>query len=141
MVFLTQREHGAAELLKKLRIKGYDTAGCQEALSECQRLGLQCDYRFSASLSRTRVQQGYGPMRIKQELNAKGVDEEIITQTLKELAFDWPEIAKGVWEKKFSKHKSVVHKELQKQQRFLLYRGFPQSIIIQLMKNTMMCEE
>jgi len=65
---LTRREHGAIELNDKLIQKGFDSAEVKDAIDACQRLGLQSDERFVENYSRSRIRQGYGPLKISQEL-------------------------------------------------------------------------
>src|SRR5690606_19883156 len=79
---LQRRDHGAAELLMKLQQKGASILEAEEALLECQRLGYQSDARFAEAFCRARVNQGYGPLRIKQELQAKQIDLTLIEEAL-----------------------------------------------------------
>jgi regulatory protein len=121
------------ELTDKLIRKGYNRGESEEALSECQRLGLQSDERFAESLCNARIRQGYGPLRITQELQAKHIEREIINAMLNQHQESWEEHAIAAWQKKFKQHDGCAT-ELQKQQRFLLYRGFSPDIIARLFK-------
>lgn len=129
---LARREHGVWELTIKLSQKGYDKKLIAEALAECQHRGLQSDSRFAESLCRQRVQQGYGPLRIRQELHAQHLDKELIDKTLNQAETDWLQCAQKVYTKKFKQSKNLTFAESQKQQRFLQYRGFPMDVIDQL---------
>lgn len=128
--YLTRREHSVLELKKKLEQKGYSELDIVKAVEECQRLGYQCDNRFTEQLCRTRIMQGYGPVRIKQELAAKGISAEMIEQVLEhEPQESWLERASAVASKKCRTFVNLSWDEQQKLKRFLLYRGFPGSII------------
>lgn len=129
---LARREHGAFELTEKLIQKGYDETMASEALLECQRLALQSDARFAEMVCRARVNQGYGPVRIAQELQAKRVNNELIEEVLAQEQDNWLSYAEVVWQKKFKSRQDVSFAELQKQKRFLQYRGFPGEIIAQI---------
>ncbi|WP_419419021.1 recombination regulator RecX [Legionella sp. D16C41] len=125
---LARREHGMIELTKKLISKGYTAQESKEAILKCQMLDLQSDKRFAESICYTRVQQGYGPVRIMQELQAKSINKELITQALALYEEQWEQQALLVWQKKFKDLDFHLTSELQKQIRFLLYRGFPSEI-------------
>lgn len=70
---LTRREYSAMELCDKLKQKGFSPNDVQSALHECQRLGYQSDGRFVENYIRVRIHQGYGPLKIRQELKNKGI--------------------------------------------------------------------
>src|SRR3546814_5195711 len=86
---LARREHGAHELADKLRQKGYSQPESNEAIAECQRLGLQSDQRFVESLCRARIRQGCGPLKINQELHTKQIDRELIDKALEQEDDNW----------------------------------------------------
>jgi len=130
---LARREHGAHELAGKLIQKGYSQEDTENAIVECQRHGWQSDSRFVEAVFNTRIRQGYGPLRISQELQNKYICRELITAKLDEYEEQWQEHAHAVWQKKFMPPENFI--DMQKQQRFLLYRGFPIEIIAQLFKN------
>lgn len=129
---LARRAHGSLELKSKLRQKGYAEQEVHDALETCQRLHYQSDEMFCEQLCRIRFQQGYGPLRIRQELQAKGIAKELIEQCLTCESLDWHQAAQAVWEKKASSYSELTLKEQQKLQRFLLYRGFPADLIRQI---------
>lgn len=131
---LSRREHGAYELQHKLAKKGYLDTDIQAALLECQRLGLQSDSRFVENISRTRIRQGYGPLRIRQELKNLQIDSELIEMVIQQEAQQWLSYAIEVWQKKYKKHDDNTFNEQQKQKKFLLYRGFSTEIINQVFK-------
>lgn len=131
---LTRREHGALELCDKLEYKGYSHEDVRIALEECQRLGLQSDSRFVESYCRSRMRQGYGPLKIYQELKNKGIDADLIHCMLNQEQHSLLSHAMEVWQKKSKGKLEFSFLELQKQQRFLLYRGFSMDIIAQVIK-------
>lgn len=126
---LSRREHGASELADKLALRGYSSEEVNEIIAECQRLGLQSDARYVESLCHTRIRQGCGPLKISQELQAKQVDRELIETVLQQEQDNWLTYALAVWHKKYKNQDDIPFAELQKRQRFLLYRGFPTDII------------
>ena len=130
---LMRREHGLHELSEKLIRKGHDRDESMDAVHECQRLGYQSDERFVESFCNVRIRQGYGPLRISQELDAKQIARELISTQLSAYEDSWEAHALAAWQKKFESNDVCAH-ELQKQQRFLLYRGFPADIISKVLK-------
>lgn len=132
---LARREHSAWELTTKLLKKSYSAEEIQGALQECQRLGLQSESRFVESVLRTRIAQGYGPLKIRRELQNLQVDENLINDTLQYEQDNWQACAKRVWEKKYKNHGDFSYMGLQKQKQFLLYRGFASDTITALFKD------
>ncbi|HAT6979005.1 TPA: recombination regulator RecX [Legionella pneumophila] len=134
LCLLSRREHCAMELCDKLKQKGFNLNDVQNALHECQRLGYQSDERYVESYIRARIHQGYGPLKIIQELKNKGVDPELIQSVLQEERDNWVDYALRAWEKKFKRQDDFSYSEMQKQQRFLLYRGFDRDVISKVFK-------
>ncbi|GGI79445.1 recombination regulator RecX [Legionella impletisoli] len=133
---LARREHGAHELFQKLAQKGFTSIEADAAVAECQRLGFQCDERFAESVCRNRVRQGYGPLRIEQELKQLRIDGDVIQQILSQEQHSWLFHAKAAREKRFQDGENLTGDAIQKQKRFLLYRGFPSDVIHQLFKQS-----
>ncbi|HBI21848.1 MAG TPA: recombination regulator RecX [Legionella sp.] len=125
---LARREHGEHELVLKLERKAHSTQDIQDALLECQRLGLQSDARFVESLMRARVRQGHGPLRIRRDLEQVMIARELIDDIFLQEQDHWFLHAKAVWVKKYqlqdehpADHSFAAQ---QKQKQFLLSRGF-----------------
>jgi regulatory protein len=131
---LSRREHGARELCDKLEHKGYSATEAKDALEACQRLGLQNDSRFIDNYSRSRIRQGYGPIKITQELKIKGIDTELIQHELRHERDNWLTYAMEVWQKKSKGKLDLSFEEMQKLQSFLLYRGFTMDTIMKVVK-------
>lgn len=132
---LSRREHGEQELVNKLVQKGFSELEAFEAIEQCQHLGYQSDIRYAQSLYRTRANQGYGPVRIEQQLKQVGICAEIIEEAYDATEADWVALAKAVKEKKFRADVEPSFEHLQKQKQFLRYRGFPTSVINHLFES------
>lgn len=130
---LARREHSVAELNDKLLHKGYCDLDIENAINRCLQQGLQSDARFAESLVRTRIRQGYGPLRIRQELQMKHISPALITEVLSAEHENWLMHAMVVWEKKYKASGDVSFENKQKQKQFLLYRGFTPDIIAELL--------
>ena len=132
---LARREHGAHELVQKLSQKKHLVHDIQEAIAECQRLGLQSDARFVESLCRTRIRQGYGPSKIRQDLKNVKIDRELIDDALRLEQENWVSYAIDVWTKKYKEQDDTSFAAIQKQKQFLLYRGFSMDTIGEVFKD------
>ncbi|KGP63681.1 recombinase RecX [Legionella norrlandica] len=131
---LSRRDHSAMELCNKLKQKGFSSKDVQDVLEECQRLGYQNDSRFAESYIRSRIHQGYGPLKITQELKNKGLAPDLIQSALQQEKNNWFDYALQAWQKKFKGQDELSFSEIQKQQRFLLYRGFDRDIVSKVFK-------
>jgi regulatory protein len=79
---LTSRDHGCAELAKKLAQRGYGDQDIQLAIKDCLRLSYLDDERFSLNFMRQLVRKGYGPKQIQQRLRSRGISMPIIQEVL-----------------------------------------------------------
>lgn len=130
---LARREHGARELEYKLAQRGIDQERAAEVVGELARSGWQSDGRYVASLVRARVAQGFGPLRIESELEAAGVADGLIRETLAAAETDWKALAVEVHARKFGQVPKNGS-EWQKQYRHLAGRGFESDQIYAALK-------
>lgn len=88
---LSRKEYSAAELLQKLKLKGYDLEESLQALHQCQEKKYQSDVRFAESYIHDQALAGFGLNTIKMKLKQKGVKEEDIETALEQAPFpiDW----------------------------------------------------
>ncbi|WP_444930160.1 regulatory protein RecX [Microbulbifer sp. SSSA002] len=131
---LTRREHSCRELRQKLAAK-FPGADFEALLERLQELNYQSDQRFAEVFARSRVQRGQGPIRIRQELQQRGVGGELIARALEQLEVDWFELAAEMLQRKYRASISAEFprdqwlKERARRQRYLAYRGFPADAI------------
>lgn len=135
MSLLTRREHSAHELITKLTQKGHSEEATQHALVTCQRLELQSDTRFVESRCRLRIRQGYGPVRIRNELQQAHIESFLIDEALQKEQEHWVDYARAVWAKKYKQGTEATYAAVQKQKQFLLYRGFTMDTIAMVFSN------
>lgn len=95
---------------------------------------MQSDERFTESFVHHRVSNGHGPIKIEQELQQRGVEQDIISTCLYSGSIDWLALAESVRVKKFGEAKPDDYQNKAKQSRFLYSRGFGNAIINQLIK-------
>ena len=121
---LARREHSCAELLAKLVRSGHDRAEAERAVGGLAERGLVSDARFAEALVRSRIGRGAGPLRIRRDLEARGVGSSIVGGVLDPDDEEWETRARGVREKRFGAAAPAGRGEAARQARFLLARGF-----------------
>ena len=124
MDYLARREYARGELVAKLETAGYDAELSFVEVSRLTGEGLQSDTRFAESFVQSRINQGKGPVRIRQELKERGVNESEVDDALEEADPDWYRLASEVRQRKFGAELPLDFKEKARQMRFLQYRGF-----------------
>lgn len=123
MGLLVGREYGTHELRLKLQARA-DSATVEEVLSWLQSQRLQSDDRYAAMLLRSKANRGQGPLRIRQEMQQKRLDAQVLESAFAEFEGDWFELALAAYEKKFKSPLGTDPKERARRQRFLAYRGY-----------------
>ncbi len=126
---LARREHSRRELKLKLRQKGYEGEETGQALDRLSDQHYQDDERFAGSLVRSRVAQGYGPMRIRAELKTHGLSDAGIRALLDEADVDWNANAAAQMRRRFGSGSTQDRDERARRAQFLLRRGFPAATV------------
>ena len=133
MDLLARREHGRAELARKLRQRGAEAELIDSALERLSEEGLLSDERFLESFIRSRANAGYGPLRIRDELNQRGLPRAAVERALADNPIDWAENLHELWQRRFAGLPADA-RERAKQGRFLLYRGFAHEAVSRLLR-------
>lgn len=123
MMLLGRREYGSNELIQKLSGKG-SADDVAHVIGWLQEQNMQSDHRYAQTLLRSKASRGYGPQRIRQEMQQKRLAADAVAQAFEAYEGDWFEQALNVYEKKFKTPMPQDHKERAKRQRFLQYRGY-----------------
>ncbi len=134
MDLLSRREHSFKELYDKLRLRGFEPDEIDVALEKLVSENLLNDDRFTESYVHYRVQKGFGPLRIKNELSDKGIDNEIIQNQMESYESAWSELMQQQRIKKFGAEIPADYKEKMKQARFLQNRGFSPELVMRLFR-------
>lgn len=123
MSLLARREHSRLELRQKLARRFSSAELIDSVVQNLADEALQSDDRFAEAFAAMRKRKGQGPIRIINELQLRGVDEEIISRYIDPGDEDWVTLAHSVCLRKYS---ALASKPAQraKQMRFLQYRGF-----------------
>lgn len=130
---LARREHSRKELLNKLTLKGYGKDSVMAVLDELARQGWQDDQRYAQSYARSRIQKGYGPVRIDYELRQNGIESVDLDEIVQQVAGSWMDVLERVYSRKFKQDRAIGRHEWAKRSRFLVQRGFPGEMISALL--------
>lgn len=157
MRLLGQRDHGEAELRRKLmtppqpftkppsykarqdkepgsraapkEIEEICPEQVEEVIAYCYQHNWLDDARFAERYITGRSNRGLGAQRIRSELMQKGVDKETIGEALENCEVDWCNKAYDLATQKFGQPLPTQWKDKSKVLRYLLYRGFFQEEI------------
>lgn len=121
--WLGRRDYSQHEIIQKLRLKKYPADSCKTVVAQLASAGLINEQRFTENYTHWRQGKGFGPIRIMQELQARGIPAEMIAEHIKITDNAWLIAAQGVWRKHFKSVPSDIKLRF-KQMRFLQYRGF-----------------
>jgi len=131
--FLARRDHTCMELTVKLRGKGFGPDAVAHALDRCRELGYLDDAKTAWAIAGHLTERGYGPLRVRQTLLQKGVDEALVQKALVRCGDEATQVlrARRMLEKKPArKHPATdVWKRRQAAYRYLAGRGFSSEII------------
>ena len=120
MDLLARREHGRAELSRKLRQRGATQDLIDPALDRLAEEGLLNESRYLESYIAS------------EELSQRGLPRGEIDAALSESGVDWSENLREVWRRKFARLPQDARERAQ-QGRFLSYRGYSMEAISRLL--------
>lgn len=126
---LSRREHTRLELGRKLKAREFSSSEIEELLDLLESEGLQSDARYTEGYIHSRRRRGFGPLKIKLELQGRGVCADLVDN---HVDFDdqvWLDTAHREYVKKFGNQTVESAKERVKRERFLQSRGFTSDII------------
>ena len=127
---LAQREYSRQELTDKLAEQDVSPEELALALAQLEAKGLVDDARVVETLVNRRAGK-LGSMRLRQELQVKGVSPDLVAQAMTDLKGSELARARAVWQKKFGQLASSGA-ERNKQARFLASRGFSGEVVRQV---------
>ena len=133
MDLLARREHGRVELTRKLLQRGACPEMIDVALDRLTEDNLLSESLYLEIYISYLARSGYGPLRIREELNQRGLARSDIEQALRECGFNWQEQLEDTWRRKFSGQLPEDARERARQGRFLSYRGYPLDMVGRLL--------
>jgi len=130
---LACRDHSAYELSQKLVSKYPKHDQIAQVVADLHQAGLINEQRFVENYIYWRCNRGYGPLRIQQELRARGVPDAMIASALNITDNAWFAGVRKVWQKHCKGRFAADYRLKAKQMRFLQYRGFTSEHIASVM--------
>lgn len=138
--YLSQREHSRVELERKLArfADDQDEATAAEqikrVLDELVAQGWLSEARVAESVLASQARR-FGQHRLKQTLQAKGLDASLVSATLQQVQATEFDRAREVWQRRFGEPAADAAGRA-KQARFLASRGFDGDVIRRLILGT-----
>ena len=130
---LTYRPRSRAELIGKLQEKGFDSTVIESVLADLERYGYVNDRQFAEQWAAGRLRlRGFGRRRVERELRDKGIERDIIAETLASVCNDDIEMrtARASAEKKLKILRSFDRETCRRRlAAFLERKGFSYDII------------
>jgi regulatory protein len=123
VALLARRDFAGGELGARLRERGFEPAVVAALLERLRARRLLNDGRYAAHFVEYHSARGQGPVRIRRDLQAVGVDAALIEAAL-EAVPDWAALAREVRRRRFGAEPPQAWREKGRQARFLQYRGF-----------------
>ncbi|UXY11971.1 recombination regulator RecX [Kosakonia sp. ML.JS2a] len=145
MRILAMRDHSEQEFRRKLTAPVMSKNGPEtldttpeevdQIVEWCLEHHFLDDMRFVRQFIASRARKGYGPARIRQELNQKGIARQVSENAMYECDIDWVASAREQALRKYGEPLPTEFVAKVKVQRFLLYRGFLQEDIQEIWRN------
>jgi regulatory protein len=126
---LATREHSRGELARKLAARGFAEQEIGMTLDALAEAGLIDEDRLAEAYVAERLHKGFGPLRIRQELRAKGLSNELIAPHLRLAQQDLLGLIAAAHDKRFGPADAADARERARRGRFLEYRGFPADLV------------
>ena len=120
--YLAAREHSRAELERKLAPHEAEPGELARVLDELQGKGYIDERRVAESVMHRRASR-LGAARVRQELQAKGLDPSLVREAVEQLRDSELPRAREVWRRRFGQAPQDAG-ERARQSRFLAARGF-----------------
>jgi regulatory protein len=126
---LARREHTRQELERKLSPHAGSSHDLQDLMSGLKQKNQFSEERYAEARAR-QLSRKYGAARIRQELQAKGVPEELVARYAS--PEDELQRARAILERKY-RAPAATREEKAKRMRFLQSRGFSSAVIFTLL--------
>jgi regulatory protein len=123
VALLARRDFAGGELSARLCERGFEPAVVAALLERLRARRLLDDERYAAHFVEYHSGRGQGPVRIRRDLEAAGVDSALIEAALAAVP-DWAALARDARRRRFGTEVPQVWREKGRQARFLQYRGF-----------------
>lgn len=135
-LLLKFRLRSEKEIYQRLKKKKFEEEVIKQAVSFLKDKGFIDDNLFTKSWIASRLKKPLSLRRIKQELNLKGIDQEIIDTKISEVkkGYDEPGLVKRIAGERLNKLKGIEPGVARRRvYAYLLRRGFSPEVVIDAM--------
>jgi len=132
------RLRSEAEISQRLKRKNFSDKAIESALRFLKEKKFIDDSNFTRAWINSRINKPLGIRRLREELKAKGVSEEIIDARLDEIKAGYSEekIVRQVAEERLNKLKGIDPQVVRRRVfNYLMRRGFSCGVIMDVLKN------
>jgi regulatory protein len=139
-LLLKFRLRSEEEIYQRLKKKKFDEEVIKQTLSFLNDKGFIDDNLFAKAWIESRIKKPLGLRRIRQELNLKGIDKEIIDREFREIKKNYSEgdLVKKIAQERLKKLKGIEPLSARRRvYAYLLRRGFSPEIIIDALSSTL----
>jgi regulatory protein len=135
---LERRPFAARDLARRLVLKGHSPEATSAAMARAQRSGLVDDVRFTLHYVETRAARGRGPLRLRRDLAALGVERGIVDRALADAfpggSAGLAEVVEPLARKRLAQLRGVPRAAARRRlQSFLARRGYQGSAVQDLL--------
>ena len=131
---LSMREHSVKEMVDKLSRKCDRIDLVDTVIEDLIERSYLSDDRFTETYVRSRRAKGFGPIKIRSELNNKGINTVMVDEYLESSSAVWFEVAENQYNKKYGERLISDYNAWTKRARFLQSRGFTMEHIHSVIK-------
>ena len=136
--FLSYRDRSEKEIRTKLKDVGYEENIIDWVIGELQRLKFLDDQRFAQSYAQTQmITRPMGEYFLKRELKQKGIDTELIEQTVEKIyeEKDQMSVALELAQQRKKRYSNIDEMKAKKRvSDFLLRRGFSWDVVSEVLE-------
>ncbi len=122
--WLSRRDYPRDALKTRLIDVGFLESAAEDAVGSLEDERLVNDVRYVEGAVTSRTNRGFGPIRIRIELQRLGLASEVIESAIDAGSPRWSERAMALRQRRFGAAAPLNPKERARQVRFLLSRGF-----------------
>lgn len=130
---ITPREHSVHELRLKLLKRNIEHDKIEAIIAYLIELNYLSDERFAEAYVAERIRKGDGPLKIRSNLQKRGVDRSLVERFVSSDDDIWIERASDVLNRRFTSNDEAEGRllidEWVKRRNLLMNRGFPSHIV------------
>ncbi len=125
MNWLARREYSRQEITRKLQRKFGDDVDVEPVLLWLEDKNFLNDARYLDMYLRSAIERGQGVLRIRQDLQQRGLAKQLVEDKLAALEVDWFAQAAALRQRRFGAPPAAGDQKAKARQlRYLQYRGF-----------------